>query len=93
MKVVLLSTELNQLEILIDTIEFPNPPIVGDYIDILDFLDDNQKSIYKSFFSSESKIEFAHVKSRSWHSVNGEVVMYLHLEHLDEVSDAKPFFF
>lgn len=83
MKVVLLSTELNKLEVVIDAIEFPNDPSVGDFVDISNFMDENQKDIFISYCQREGKSEFVYIKRRSWHLDKGEVVMYLHLEHLD----------
>lgn len=83
MKIVLLSTVINELEIVIEAIDFPTPPLVGDFVDIIDFMDNNQKLIYKAYCENKGKSQFVNIKRRSWHTENGEVVLYLHLEHID----------
>ncbi|AZA83443.1 hypothetical protein C1637_21030 [Chryseobacterium lactis] len=83
MKIVLLSTEINKLEIAIAEIDFPTDPLVGDFIDIIDFMSEEQKLIYRAYCQNEGKSEFANIKRRSWHVKKGDVVMYLHLEHIN----------
>ncbi|GEJ44026.1 hypothetical protein [Chryseobacterium sp. ON_d1] len=83
MKVALLSTEIHKLDIAIDAIDFPAAPLVGDFVDIKDFMNEEQKPIYITYCAKEGKSEFVHIKRRSWHTEKGEVVIYLHLEHID----------
>jgi len=91
MKVILISTALNDLKIFIDPFEFDESPKVGDNVGIMDFLSDKDKETFRNYCDNENKSEHPIIETRSWQFENNETVLYLYLNHLDK--PVKPFFF
>lgn len=80
MKIVIVAKEILQLNILISNVEFSHLPLKGDYIDVLSYVDGDEKIQLEESLNNLSLVSVAKIFGRSWQKKDGENILYLHLE-------------
>ncbi|WP_449399214.1 hypothetical protein [Chryseobacterium wanjuense] len=84
MKITFLATELNNTNIIIPPVDFYFAPVIGDYVAIIDFIEDKEKEIFSNYLKDNNKINLATVDGRIWNKTNGENTLQLSLYFDDD---------
>lgn len=79
MKVIFISDDLLDIEVTLQAIEFETAPIVGDWIDVISFVDEDTSRKIETYLEAQGKLTLGLVNGRSWARKNYEAVMYAHL--------------
>ena len=87
MKVVIISNELMDADILIPEIEFPAEPVKGDYIDVETFLEEDNLIKFNNHLSEVMKLNQGYVRDRSWRNQDGEVMLFIFLEFSNDIEN------
>lgn len=70
-------------EILLNEVQFPESPKVGDYFDVTSFVQEGQITQFREVLSRTGKGSHARVNERSWRLMDGELKLFLLLDFED----------
>lgn len=89
-RVKFVSKETNDLGFVIDDVQFPTKPNLGDFIDIKYFLDNQYSDELIEYLKKEQKIKLAHVNGLTWSSDESGVFLFVSLGFEDEKKPGLP---
>ena len=90
MKILFTSLDLHALNLSLEPIEFEFAPIKGDYVQIDQFVNNEERAIITNHLESLKKVISGEVNSRVWTKKNEEKILMIGLhfyEYTEEINE------
>ncbi|KQR95178.1 hypothetical protein ASG01_04820 [Chryseobacterium sp. Leaf180] len=83
MKVYFISDILNEAKILIPEQVMTIVPRLDDHVDIIQYLKEDDKQVFKSYVEQNNKLELGRVTGRTWSKAESEDIVFINLLFID----------